>query len=462
MRDLLFIGHATPQDNDFAIWLYSKLELEGYKVWCDVENLLGGEKDFWHEIQKVLDQNAFKYLLVYSKHTSMAEGVLDEFEYARSIAQQYKLKDFVIPLKIDEVSYTDRIGLNRYNIINFSHSWIPGLKKLFKKLDNDNAPKTSEPGSGISKRILNLYENDSKILTQQQERYYSSWWRIPDLPEKIYVYQYRDEDAARMVIEEGSDYPVILHGNCLASFDRKIKTVCENYGNVEIKCDDLKEVLITNILNGYESSEFPTLVDSENLLKRLLKKAFKNLMYDKGLYKHDLSNAQCFFRRAIFKNEKLKKFKNTIQYHNRKKSKLLIGSYYGKYWHFAVSAQVRLHPFLCFTLKSHIIFSDDGLNIWSSDSNLHSARRRKGKTWFNEQWRDQLMAFIKSLAGRADHVPIKLNNNLILKMPLLTEQFFSNVGYIEPETKKRLGVLHEITDELDDLAGQENNEISEK
>jgi len=458
MRDVLFIGHATPQDNDFATWLYSKLELEGYKVWCDVENLLGGERDFWFEIQKVLDQNAFKYLLVYSKHTSVAEGVLDEFEYARSIAKKYNLDDFVIPLKIDEVSYTDRIGLNRYNIINFSHSWIPGLKKLFKKLDNDKAPKTNEPGSGVSKRILSLYENDLKILTQKKERYYSSWWRIPALPEKIYVFKYRDENSAKMVIEEGSDYPVILHGNCLASFDQKIKTVCANYGNVEINFEGLKEVLITDILNGYDSSEFPTLMDSENLLKRLLKKAFKNLMYDKGLSKHDLSNSQCFYRNAVFKQKKLIKIRNEITYHNRKKSKLLCGKYRDDFWHFAVSAQVRLHPIQCFSLKTHIIFSDDGFNIWKSDSRLHSARRTKGKTWFNEEWRDQLMAFIKSLAGRRDYVPINLNSSLTVRMPLLTEQYFSDFGYIEPETKKRLDVLNEAIEEHDESDSQVNNE----
>ena len=268
MRDKLFIGHATPEDNQFAFWLYSKLELEGYNVWCDLENLLGGERDFWLEIQRVLDQKAHKYLLVYSKFTSQKDGVLDEFEHARSVAKQYGLVDFVIPLKIDEVSYNDRIGMNRYNIINFSQSWIPGLRKLLKKLEKDQAPKTKKPGSGVSDRILNLYQNDSKILTSKKERYYSSWWRIPKLPEKIYIFQYRDKDSAKKIIEEGSDYPVILHGNCLASFDRNIKTVCENHGNIEINCDDLKEILVKDILSGYESSEFPTLVDSENLLKR--------------------------------------------------------------------------------------------------------------------------------------------------------------------------------------------------
>jgi len=46
MRDTLFISHATPQDNDFAIWLASRLEMLGYKTWIDKNGLLGGEK-FW-------------------------------------------------------------------------------------------------------------------------------------------------------------------------------------------------------------------------------------------------------------------------------------------------------------------------------------------------------------------------------------------------------------------------------
>ena len=451
MRDMLFIGHATPEDNQFAFWLYSKLELEGYNVWCDLENLLGGERDFWLEIQRVLDQKAHKYLLIYSKFTSQKDGVLDEFEHARSVAKQYGLVDFVIPLKIDEVSYSDRIGMNRYNIINFSQSWIPGLKKLLKKLEKDQTPKIRKPGSGVSDRILNLYQNDTKFLTRKQERYYSSWWRIPKLPEKIYIFQYRDKDSAKTIIEEGSDYPVILHGNYLASFDRNIKTVCENHGNIKINFDDQKEILVKDILCGYESSEFPTLVDSENLLKRLLKKGFKNLMYDRSLFKHDLSNSQCFYRRAVFKQKKLIHIRNEITYHNRKKFKVLCGKYHDDFWHFAVSAQVRLHPILCFSLKTHLIFSDNGFKIWETDSRLHTARRTKGKSWFNEEWRDQLMAFIKSLAGKMDHVPIKLNSNFTVRMPLLTEQYFSDVGYIEPKTKKRLNVLHEVIDELDEL-----------
>lgn len=34
-RDTIFISHSTPQDNEFSIWIASRLELLGYKVWVD-------------------------------------------------------------------------------------------------------------------------------------------------------------------------------------------------------------------------------------------------------------------------------------------------------------------------------------------------------------------------------------------------------------------------------------------
>ena len=55
-RDTIFISHSTPQDNEFSIWIASRLELLGYKVWVDKNGLLGGER-FWPTIQKAIDRS---------------------------------------------------------------------------------------------------------------------------------------------------------------------------------------------------------------------------------------------------------------------------------------------------------------------------------------------------------------------------------------------------------------------
>ncbi|MHB1565857.1 MAG: toll/interleukin-1 receptor domain-containing protein [Acidiferrobacter sp.] len=42
-RTLIFISHATPEDNDFTLWLGARLASAGYSVWSDVTKLIGGE-----------------------------------------------------------------------------------------------------------------------------------------------------------------------------------------------------------------------------------------------------------------------------------------------------------------------------------------------------------------------------------------------------------------------------------
>jgi hypothetical protein len=444
MRDTLFIGHANPQDNEFAIWLYSKLELEGYKVWCDLESLVGGERDFWDEIQSVLDTDTSKYLLVFSKSSFTKDGIKDEYEFARSIANKYDLKDFVIPVKIDDVAYDQRIGLNRYNIINFSDSWLAGLKKLWKKLDRDKVPKKTNKDISVSDWILNVYDSEKTSLVKRREKYYSSWWPIPKLPQSMYLFQYTHEYQAQEIIEEDRGFPVIKHGNYLVSFEPNIRDIDEPDSGFKVKPENSEIVRVKDILKGYESEEFPMLLDSQNLLKRLLKKAFKNLLYERGLRRKKMASGQCFYypKKVLTKNQA------TVHYHNRKKTKNLIGKYHDKFWHFGLSTQVRLSPFVCYSLKSHILFSDDGYKIWEADAKLHNARRAKGKRWFNEHWRDQLMALIASLARGQKKVFIKLSKNFDLAMPLLTEQFYSNIDYHEPNTKDRLDILHEDEEEL--------------
>ena len=48
-RNTIFISHATPEDNEFSIWIASRLEILGYKTWIDKEAIGRG---------KVLDYNS--------------------------------------------------------------------------------------------------------------------------------------------------------------------------------------------------------------------------------------------------------------------------------------------------------------------------------------------------------------------------------------------------------------------
>ena len=70
----IFISHATPNDNQFSLWLALRLMSLGYEVWCDLLSLSKGG-DFWSEIETQIRLNTFKFLLVQSKISNSREFV---------------------------------------------------------------------------------------------------------------------------------------------------------------------------------------------------------------------------------------------------------------------------------------------------------------------------------------------------------------------------------------------------
>ncbi len=140
-RNLLFISHANPEDNDFSLWLSLRLAREGYPTWCDLTRLLGGE-DFWVDIEDVLRNHTTKFLFVLSRNSNQKTGPLQELYLAQSVARKFDLKDFIIPLRIDDIPYGDiNIQLNRLNAIDFHEGWAPGLGRILEKLELDGVQK---------------------------------------------------------------------------------------------------------------------------------------------------------------------------------------------------------------------------------------------------------------------------------------------------------------------------------
>ncbi len=82
-RDILFIGHANPEDNEFTLWLQAKLIKEGYKSECDLSYLIGGEGDYWKNLQQIFENSSAKYLLVLSHSAFTKQGVIDEWEQVK-------------------------------------------------------------------------------------------------------------------------------------------------------------------------------------------------------------------------------------------------------------------------------------------------------------------------------------------------------------------------------------------
>ena len=86
-------------------------------MWCDLTKLLGGEV-FWDDIEEVIKTRAVKVLYVLSRTSNAKDGPLKELHFAQGVAKKEKLKDFVIPLHIDDLPHGEiTIEITRVNTV---------------------------------------------------------------------------------------------------------------------------------------------------------------------------------------------------------------------------------------------------------------------------------------------------------------------------------------------------------
>lgn len=460
MRNKIFISHATPEDNDFTIWLASRLELLGYEVWIDKNGLIGGEK-FWETIDNVIRNETVKFLLVYSKNIfqkdndgnpiagKLKDGVYKEYSFAESIGKQNSINDFIVMMNIDPSNYNLFIGADRLNQIPFYENWANGFKQLEKKLQKDNVPKTPQEtqtdfGSWYEQQFVS-----NNGITSKNELYYTNWWAINKLPEYYYLYQFQSPEQAAAIAEQFLDFPISKITNYLSSFEEKYEfTVSQNDNTCAIKPQNIFKIKITDVLIGFESNSFPTHRDSENHFKKLLKETFHKIMKNRGMFWYEMSNKRLAY---FYTPANLSSLKTKFQYPHRKKNQFKTKNLIGKHkslgqWHYAVSVKPIFSPILGFSLRSHITFTSDGFNVWKNDKNeidtdkIHSQRRAKGKRMFNEEWRDLFLAFLNALK-KEDKIEIALSSNFVLEMPVIPQTYWADFGYFDPKDKSRQGLL---------------------
>lgn len=457
MRDIIFISHATPEDNEFAIWIASRLSLLGYAVWVDRRALLGGEV-FWNEIDQIIREKAAKVLVVYSDSTcvrpgKLKDGMSKELSLAESIAKQHDISDFVLLAHIDDSPHNLFIGADRLNHVPFNKNWAEGLDLLVQKLEKDAVP--NDP-SLIDPTLFDWYKNEYTVregIVSKKELYYSNYWSIARLPNCIFLYQFTNENQAKKVQIVNSQYPVIRIGNVLSTFDKNLNLVIDlETESLELSPSEIHTVSTAQVLSGDVPDGFPGQKDCENHLKKVLQRSFHLLMKSNGLFWEDMANKrQAYF----YPKGRLHKNKTKFNYPHRKsgkrssKTKSLVGKHLSLgHWHFAISSKVVFEPVLAYSLRSHIVFTTDGMELWEDKDKMHSHRRRKGRRMFNEEWRDLLLAFISSLARHTGEISLDLNDKDKLILQRTPEMIWSDFGYFEPSNKGRHDVLHDYEDEI--------------
>src|SRR3984893_15376189 len=220
MRRIIFISHSNPEDNDFTTWLAARLALAGYEVWSDITKLIGGEV-FWKDIEEAIRHHSIKFLSVLSASAPKKRGFMKELSVADAIEGSGTLGDFIIPLRIDDIAFSDiPIQIHNKNVIDFTAGWHLGLARILKKFEQDTVPKsTTDLTSSLSEWAKGHLDLERGVRSEDQTLM-SNWLSIESVPSTVRISSFT---LTPLNIEPlQAQWPARLVGSRIISFARSL------------------------------------------------------------------------------------------------------------------------------------------------------------------------------------------------------------------------------------------------
>jgi len=456
---MLFISHANPEDNDFTCWLALQLAKDGYGVWCDLTKLLGGE-NFWKDAEDAIRTRTIKFIYVLSRTSNEKDGPRNELQIAKNVLRKDKaLHDFIVPLHVDDLPHGEiNVLLTSINAVPFEKSWAKGYVQLLEVLEREKVPKNPNFNPAAVLSWWREQFSAERGVKQQPETYLSNSLRVKSTPQSLWLHTLVRSTTGPVQPENRLTHAGFMDGIDLVTFasaDDIRPALGESVSVVESNA-----FLVSALLQG------KTQLDARKgryFLSRLLRECWERWIGASTLGAYALSNrANCYFFKKDaqanldihFTNSEGKRtYRSVVGYATQADGSR-------RYWHFAVQARPALAPCLGYLISSHVIFTSDGVTPWSSQTKMHSARRRQCKSWFNPEWRDRLLATLHWLSQGGPTLSIPAGGGLSVEVSVAPDEFESEVSYADPLTRKQRLLLS--MSENGETTSTENEEFGEE
>ena len=450
MRNKVFISHATPDDNDFTKWLSLKLIGLGYEVWCDILTLDKGA-DFWTTIENEIREHTCKFLIVSSIYSNHREGVLKELAVAAKVKKQLKDDSFIVPLMIDEKLSYDEINIEivRLNSIDFRASWANGLKDLLDALEKNKVFKAVADPTKSNLLYQQIFLHDKRSI-EKKEVYDSNWFPIISFPEELRFHDFEKHTPKNFDVRTLT-YPAVKYKNYICTFAWEYDFIDHLPKTETYSSNKTIRIPTAQILEHQYDSDFIKNSECQRLIVQIINKAFEQYLKSKDVREYGMSNKIGYW----IEKGKLEKDKfNKVQ---------LVGKLKDKNWHFGISGAGKLYPFNVIMISSHIFFTNDGKNLIESKSIQHSARRRQGRNWWNNAWRDKLLSFIKYISDNGESFFLEVGSEEKIEVSNNSIKFVGKMSYNNPSEDNlneevELEGINDIDESEDEIENIENAE----
>ena len=461
-RDMLFVSHANPEDNEFSRWLALRLAKEGYPVWCDLTKLLGGE-DFWKDIEYAIRERTAKFLYVLSRTSNIKEGPLRELHLAQNVAHQKNLRDFVIPLHIDDLPHSEfNIQIARIVSISFCNRWADGLKALLDKLEEEKIEKSPDFSPGAVASWWKTQFSAEQGVISQEDHYLSNWFPVQSMPSDIHFHTLKKSGIGLFEGPKDLPFPGYQHGISLVSFADRDDF--EGKLGPDMRISETHTLSLEKFIDQGIAGTRAGGKEARNMVSYLLRIGSEDFLSKRGLPDYPMSDRGrvFYFTKGLVTDDTIRfigvdgkeTYRNIVGYRTVSVNKN--GGIRKRFWHFGVRAKPIVYPLPALIIKTHVIFSDDGYTPWDNKARMHRTRRSQCKNWWNPEWRDRMLATLYWLSDEKGVIEIALGEGITVRVPNLPVTFYSPVFFHDPMKEQILDYeempyVDEEPDEFDDF-----------
>jgi hypothetical protein len=443
-RSLVFISHATPDDNEFVLWLGTRLTALGYDVWADILKLRGGQ-DWTEVLEQALKDRAAKVLLVCTPVGLSKKGVQREIKLAQEVAKKVQDDAFIIPLRKERYELTFDTALAQF--IDFTANWGQGLAELAATLEEYGIPRLRDGSRGIADSWRALIDGERPVVEQVEERLVSNALPITHLPETIGIYQV--SFAGRDIVDRALDalkLPHVRVGDFVVGFCSAADYLTELDRSISFNLQYFP-TLSDFMQNGYPPIGLES-VDARRHVASLLRQHWDVFCRSRGLKQFEFSGKSMAWWPTLDRvGEEFVSFPSPYGGVGRRQ---LVGTSLALHWHYGVTAVPRIGAPAAFTLVNRVVFTTDGEAPVADAVKMHRFRRSRCKMWHNDRWRDLVLAFANWLAEGNDTISLSCGSNNPIEVSAQPRIYVSDVRLLAPDD-----TTAETTDDEVDLDDDE-------
>ena len=415
-RDHLFISYAY-EDEALAEWLALRLTSEGYKVWIDRFELLGGES-YPADIDHAIKCRTFRMIALLSRSSLVKPNPVKERTLALNIQRQ-RQGEFLITLNVDNLRPDEMDWMTSdITFIPFFESWAAGLAQLLKKLARLDAPKQVVDGRQIA---ANAYL-PADTLSHEPEHLYSNLLHIERIPVAISCYTARkapSEHAESELVQRWAFWArrpkndrARTSNTLYFSFDNPPLSTRHSYGwarKAVVAWQDVDRIC------GIRSS---------NVVKPLLRRTLLHHLRTRGLQPTPDDPHMFYFPRGLLQNNLLR-FRRLD---GRRVHRMVAGERswrpgerfaYHQAVTFDISTDLSGHYAARFRIRLHIT-DCDGYPLPAIAANAR--RKRITRDWYNAEWLARHLALLTFIADDRNVIEMSENGSLVLSSSLIRLQ----------------------------------------